>query len=162
MASTLTVNISETVTLDNGNRMDTFNTVSIPNVGQIVRRTDTIVSDFSGSGIELVKFVNSEAEQTAGSFVKSDVKYLRFTHISGSANVSLYLIKTNDESTIFDLEPGKSLMFGNAEFDASQAGDYVVEGYVDPLYYIDLVFYDTIKAKAVSSSVKLEYVIASS
>jgi hypothetical protein len=162
MASTLTVNISETVTLDNGNRMDTFNTVSIPNVGQIVRRTDTIVSDFSGSGIELVKFVNSEAEQTAGSFVKSDVKYLRFTHISGSANVSLYLIKTNDESTIFDLEPGKSLMFGNAEFDASQAGDYVVEGYVDPLYYSDLVFYDTIKAKAVSSSVKLEYVIASS
>lgn len=162
MASTLTVNISETVTLDNGNRMDTFNTVSIPNVGQIVRRTDTIVSDFSGSGIELVKFVNSEAEQTAGSFVKSDVKYLRFTHISGSANVSLYLIKTNDESTIFELEPGKSLMFGNAEFDASQAGDYVVEGYVDPLYYSDLVFYDTIKAKAVSSSVKLEYVIASS
>jgi len=162
MASTLAVSISETITLDNGNKMTTFNAVNITDVGQIVRRIDTVVTDFSGSGIELVKFVNSEAEQTAGSFVKSDVKYLRFTNISGSSNVSLYLIKTNDESTVFDLEPGKTIMFGNAEFDASQVGDYVVEGYVDPLYYSDLVFYDTIKAKAVSSSVKLEYVVASS
>ena len=112
MASTLTVNIIESIILENGNKMETFNTVSIPGVNQIVRRTDTIVTSFSGSGIELVKFVDSEEQQTAGSFVKSDVKYLRFTHISGSSNVALYLVKTNDESTIFELEPGKTIMFG--------------------------------------------------
>ena len=161
MASTLTVNIVESITLENGNKMDTFNTVSIPGVNQIVRRTDTIATSFSGSGIELVKFVDSEEQQTAGSFVKSDVKYLRFTHISGSSNVALYLVKTNDESTIFELEPGKTIMFGNANFDASNTNDYVVEGYVDELYYSDFVFYDTIKAKSLTSSSLLEYVIVS-
>jgi hypothetical protein len=161
MASTLTVNIIESITLENGNKMETFNTVSIPGVNQIVRRTDTIVTSFSGSGIELVKFVDSEEQQTAGSFVKSDVKYLRFTHISGSSNVALYLVKTNDESTIFELEPGKTIMFGNANFDASNTNDYVVDGYVDEFYYSNFVFYDTIKAKSLTSSSLLEYVIAS-
>jgi len=161
MASTLTVNIIESIILENGNRMDTFNTVAIPNVNQIVRRTDTIVSSFSGSGIELVKFVDSEEQQTAGSFVKSDVKYMRFTHISGSSNVALYLVKTNDESTIFELEPGKSIMFGSANFDASNTNDYVVEGYVDEFYYSDFVYFDTIKAKSLASSSLLEYVVAS-
>ena len=162
MASTLTVNIIESIILENGNKMETFNTVSIPGVNQIVRRTDTIVTSFSGSGIELVKFVDSEEQQTAGSFVKSDVKYLRFTHISGSSNVALYLVKTNDESTIFELEPGKTIMFGNANFDASNTNDYVVDGYVDEFYYSNFVFYDTIKAKSLTSSSRLEYVIASS
>jgi hypothetical protein len=162
MASTLTVNIIESIILENGNRMDTFNTVSIPGVNQIVRRTDTIVTSFSGSGIELVKFVDSEEQQTAGSFVKSDVKYLRFTHISGSSNVALYLVKTNDESTVFELEPGKSIMFGNANFDASNTNDYVVDGYVDQFYYSNFVFYDSIKAKSLTSSSRLEYIIASS
>ena len=162
MASTLTVNIIESIILENGNKMETFNTVSIPGVNQIVRRTDTIVTSFSGSGIELVKFVDSEEQQTAGSFVKSDVKYLRFTHISGSSNVALYLVKTNDESTIFELETGKTIMFGNANFDASNTNDYVVDGYVDEFYYSNFVFYDTIKAKSLTSSSRLEYVIASS
>jgi hypothetical protein len=161
MASTLTVNIIESIILENGNKMETFNTVSIPGVNQIVRRTDTIVTSFSGSGIELVKFVDSEEQQTAGSFVKSDVKYLRFTHISGSSNVALYLVKTNDESTIFELEPGKTIMFGNANFDASNTNDYAVDGYVDEFYYSNFVFYDTIKAKSLTSSSLLEYVIAS-
>ena len=161
MASTLTVNIIESIILENGNKMETFNTVSIPGVNQIVRRTDTIVTSFSGSGIELVKFVDSEEQQTAGSFVKSDVKYLRFTHISGSSNVALYLVKTNDESTIFELEPGKTIMFGNANFDASNTNDYVVDGYVDEFYYSNFVFYDTIKAKSLTSSSRLEYVSAS-
>jgi hypothetical protein len=161
MASTLTVNIIESITLENGNKMDTFNTVAISNVNQILRRTDTITTSFSGSGIELVKFVDSEEQQTAGSFVKSDVKYMRFTHISGSSNIALYLVKTNDESTIFELEPGKSIMFGNSTFNASTTNDYPVEGYVDELYYSNFVYYDTIKAKSLVSSSLLEYTIAS-
>jgi len=161
MASTLTVNIIESITLENGNKMDTFNAVAIPNVNQIVRRTDTIATSFSGSGIELVKFVDSEEQQTAGSFVKSDVKYMRFTHISGSSNVALYLVKTNDESTVFELGPGKSIMFGSANFDASNTNDYVVDGYVDELYYSDFVYFDTIKAKSLVSSSLLEYIVAS-
>jgi hypothetical protein len=162
MASTLTVNIAESITLENGNQMNTFNTVSIPNISQIVRRIDTIVATFSGSGIEILKFVDSEAQQTAGSFVKSDVKYLRFTNISPTGSAEIYLISTGNESSIFTLDAGKSLMFGNSEFNATSTNDYVVEGYVDETYYSDFVYYDTIKAKSLaSSSIKLEYVVAS-
>ena len=53
-------------------------------------------------------------------------------------------------------------MFGNANFDASNTNDYVVDGYVDEFYYSNFVFYDTIKAKSLTSSSRLEYVIASS
>jgi hypothetical protein len=86
---------------------------------------------------------------------------MRFTHISGSSNIALYLLKTNDESTIFELEPGKSIMFGNSTFNASTTNDYPVEGYVDELYYSNFVYYDTIKAKSLVSSSLLEYTIAS-
>lgn len=161
MASILTVNIAESITLENGNQMNTFNTVSIPNISQIVRRIDTIATTFSGSGIEILKFVDSEEQQTAGSFVKSDVKYLRFTNISSTGSAEIYLISTGNESSIFTLDAGKSLMFNNSEFSATSTNDYVVENYVDETYYSGFISYDTVKAKAVSSSIKLEYVVAS-
>jgi hypothetical protein len=161
MASTLTVNIAESILLENGNQMNTFNSVSIPGINQVVRRVDTIVSSFSGSGIEILKFVDSEEQQTAGSFVKSDVKYIRFTNISTTGSAEIYLISTGNESSIFSLDPGKSLMFNNSEFNSTSLNDYVVENYVDETYYSDFIFYDTIKAKAVSSSIKLEYLVAS-
>ncbi len=119
MASTLTVNIAESITLENGNQMNTFNTVSIPNISQIIRRIDTIATTFSGSGIEIIKFVDSEEQQTAGSFVKSDVKYLRFTNISSTGSAEIYLISTGNESSIFTLNAGKSLMFDNSEFNST-------------------------------------------
>jgi hypothetical protein len=161
MASTLTVNIAESITLENGNQMNTFNTVSIPNISQIIRRIDTIATTFSGSGIEIIKFVDSEEQQTAGSFVKSDVKYLRFTNISSTGSAEIYLISTGNESSIFTLNAGKSLMFDNSEFNSTSTNDYVVEDYVDETYYSSFIYYDTIKAKALSSSIKLEYVVAS-
>ena len=52
-------------------------------------------------------------------------------------------------------------MFGNVYFNASQNGDYVVEGVWDPDYYSDFVYYDTIKAKAENAAVLLEYFVAS-
>jgi hypothetical protein len=161
MASTLTVNIAESILLENGNQMNTFNSVSIPDINQVVRRVDTIVSSFSGSGIEILKFVDSEEQQTAGSFVKSDVKYIRITNISTTGSAEIYLISTGNESSIFSLDPGKSLMFNNSEFNSTSLNDYVVGNYVDETYYSDFIFYDTIKAKAVSSSIKLEYLVAS-
>jgi hypothetical protein len=122
---------------------------------------DTIVSSFSGSGIEILKFVDSEEQQTAGSFVKSDVKYIRFTNISATGSAEIYLISTGNESSIFSLDPGKSLVFNDSEFNSTSLNDYAVEDYVDETYYSDFIFYDTVKAKAVSSSIKLEYLVAS-
>jgi hypothetical protein len=158
----LQVTIQESIVLPNGNREQLSNTKTISGVNQILRRTDTIATTFIGSGIEILKFVDSEQQQTAGSFVKTDVKYARITNLDPTNYGLIYLINTNEESVIFKLDAGKSLIFGSAEFNASSNQDYVLEGIWDPDYYSSFVYFDTVKAKAVSASIQLEYFVASS
>ena len=158
----LTVTIQENITLPNGNKENLFNSHIISGVNQTLRRIDTIATNFSGSGIQLLKFVDSEEEQVAGSFVKSDVKYIRITNLDSENYVLIYILNISQESVLFKLEAGKSLMFGNADFNASQNGDYVVTGIGDEDYYSSFIYYDTIKAKAEAANVQLEYFVASS
>lgn len=152
--------IDERVILDNGKNQTVSNTVTIDDVGQFTRRVDTIATTFSSSGVEILRFVDSEQEQVAGSFVKGEVRYVRISNLT-ECNVDLYFIKDNEESTIFNLDGEKSLMLGNGKFNASSTSDYVAEGYVDPTYYEDLIGMDTIKAKAYPSASQLEIVVAS-
>ena len=160
--SDLKIIISEQITLPNKNIETSLNTVTISGVNQIVKRVDTISTTFSGSGIEILKFVDSEEQQTAGSFVKDQVKYIRITNLSSTNSAEIYLIFTGNESSIFQLEPKKSLMLGDAELNASSTNKYVVEDYTDEMYYSGFNYYDTIKAKASGSNVQLEYLVASS
>ena len=159
--SDLKIIISEQITLPNKNIETAVNTVTIPGINQIVKRIDTISTAFSGSGIEILKFTDSEEQQTAGSFVKDQVKYIRITNISSTGSAEIYLIADGAESSIFLLDSGKTIMLGNAEFNASSVNDYVVENYVDETYYSDFIYYDTIKAKALGINVQLEYLVAS-
>jgi hypothetical protein len=53
-------------------------------------------------------------------------------------------------------------MFGDAGFNAPDNADYVVDGVWDPTYYSSFVYFDTVKAKAVSASIQMEYFVASS
>ena len=77
-------------------------------------------------------------------------------------SAEIYLIVTGQESTLFNLSPGKSLMFNDADFNASSTQDYMDESFVDEMYYSDFVYIDSIKAKAISGSTQLEYFVASS
>ena len=43
-------------------------------------------------------------------------------------------VGSGDEG-VFRIDPGKSMMFSNAQFDSSNYYDYVVEGYVDIQYF---------------------------
>jgi len=52
-------------------------------------------------------------------------------------------------------------MFGDTEFSPSSNNDYVLEGIWEPDYYSSFVVFDTVKAKAVSASIQLEYFVAS-
>ena len=158
----LTITLQEQIKLPNNNIEKTSNVKVISGVNQTVRRIDTISTTFSGSGVEILKFVDSEPQQTAGSFVKSDVKYIRITNLDSTNKATLYILQTDEESVLFDLEAGKTFMLGNAEFNASQGGNYMVDGYVDETYYSSFTNFDTIKAKAHTSDVQLEYFVASS
>ena len=154
--------IQESITLPNSNEMILTNTKTIDGVNQITRRVDTIYPQFSGSGIEIARFVDSEQQQVAGSFVKNTVKYIRITNLDTAIPCYVYLIQTNVESTVLQLDAGKSLIFSNGLFIASNTADYVDETYADQLYYSDFNSYDVMKAKASGSAVQLEYLIASS
>jgi hypothetical protein len=157
----LYVTITEEITLPNNNKELTNNLVTIPNINQIVRRIDTIPTTFSGSGVEILRFVNSEEEQTGGAFVKSSVKYVRLTNLSKTNSAEIYLIVTGKESTILNLSPGKTIMLNDADINASSVSDYLVEDYVDETYYSAFHSSDSIKAKAISGSIQLEYFVAS-
>ena len=54
----LKVTIQESITLPNKNEEICTNTVTISGVSQTTRRTDTISTTFSGSGVEILKFVD--------------------------------------------------------------------------------------------------------
>ena len=157
----LYVTLTEEITLPNNNVVNTNNFKQISGINQVVRKVDTISTTFSGSGVEVLKFVDSEEQQTAGSFVKTDVKYIRFTNLSTTGSAIIYLIKTDEESTLLNLDSGKTLMLNDAEINASSVADYVAEGYVDEMYYSSFQSIDTIKAKAVGSNIQLEYFVAS-
>ena len=152
--------IDERVVLDNGKTQTTSNNVTIDDVGQFSRRLDTIQTTFSASGIEILRFVESEQQQVAGSFVKDEVRYIRISNLT-ECNVDLYFIKDNTESTVFKLDGEKTFMMGNGQFNASSVNDYVGEGYVDSTYYSDLVGIDSIKAKSHISASQLEIIVAS-
>lgn len=158
----LYVTITEEIVLPNTTREKTNVLKTITDINQIVRRVDTIATTFSGSGIEILRFCNSEEEQTGGAFVKADVKYVRITNLSTTYNTSIYLIANDGtESALLSLDPGKTIMLGNADINTPSEGDYVVDGYVDQAYYSTFNYINSIKAKAISGSTQLEYFVAS-
>ena len=171
----LEVTINESITLPNGNREVATNNVTIAGVNQIVRRVDTISSFWEGTGVEILRFVDNEASQVAGSFVRDTVKYLRFTNLDDTNYLSLYLIQDSPDAQspntgnvgsgdegVFKLDPGKSMMLSNAQFESSNFYEYVVEGYVDIAYYSSFASLYSIKAKANTSDIKIEYLVGSS
>jgi hypothetical protein len=158
----LTVTITEEILLPNKNFEKMSNQKIISGVNQITRRVDTIATSFSGSGIELVRFVDSEQQQTAGSFVRDTVKYVRITNLDTTNKCDIYLIRTSLEEILIPLDAGKSMMLPNAYLDSSTSVDFVSGDYVDLTYLSDISTLDVIKAKANGSNVQLEYVVASS
>lgn len=164
MATSITVTVQESIIHPNGNREVIVNTDSITGINQTLRRIDTISAYNSGSGVEILRFVDSEAEQTAGSFVRDEVKYIRITNLDKTNFVQIFIIEEdgyNGESTSFKIHPGKTMIFSNAEFDSSEAGDYVLENVWDTDYYSIYSKMSVIKAKADTNSVQIEYFVAS-
>jgi hypothetical protein len=160
--SDLTVTIKETITLPNGNPQISENVKKIQGVNQISRRIDTIATSFEGTGIEVLRFVDNENKQTAGSFVKGTVKYIRFTNLDSTNFCSIYLIDSDVGFTRLKLDAGKTIMFSNEDFVASSTSDYFPADYVDSTYFTNFDSLDVIKAKADTADIQLEYLVASS
>ena len=152
----LDVTIQESIILPNYNLQQSYNTFTVCGINNYVTRTEVIDYQWSGSGIGIIEFVNSKSEQTPGSFVNADVKYIRITNFPTSETfASIHCIKDNTESVTFKVDPGKSLILSNDDFEipstTTSSFSYMTE----------------IKAMAGSGdltytgSIRIEYVVAS-
>lgn len=131
-------------------------------IEQVLRRTDVITNEQFDSGIELITIVDDESRQTAGSFVKDSIKYMRFTN-TGLNTIELAFQKNNiDQGVLFTLEAGQNIIFGSDQFASSDMGHIVDSTYVDFTYFSEKGSFDSIKARSLQNTSKLEYIIASS
>lgn len=153
----LDITIQESIILPNYNVQNSYNTFTVCGINNYVTRTEVIDYMWDNQGIGIISFVNSKSESTPGSFVNSDVKYIRITNFPTSDKfASIYCIKDNAESVTFKVEPGKSIILSNDAFDipfeTTASFSYMTE----------------IKAMAgdgsdpdYSGSIQIEYVVAS-
>lgn len=143
MASTivnasLSVAITESVTL-NGKSYGNINNLSIPNINEVDQRILTIPTSL----IEVVKYGTAAG---AGTFVRTDVKYLRITNKDDTNYVRIKVSNGSDQFWV-KLEAGKSFELHNGLIETANTFNA----------WADI---DTIEAIADTAAVDIEYFIA--
>jgi hypothetical protein len=108
--ATLSVAITESVSL-NGKTYGNINNLSIANINEVDERIMTIPT----SEVGVVTFGTAAG---AGSFVRSNVKYLRITNKDDTNFISLHLTSATDDAWV-KLEAGKSFMLGNGDLETA-------------------------------------------
>ena len=114
--ATLTVDTTESVTL-NGKVYGNSNTLTIANINEVDQRIVEVTTTLA----TLIAFGTASA---AGTFIRTDVKYLRITNKDDTNFVMLKLIPSSDTPVWVKLEAGKSFelhypyLENNATFSA--------------------------------------------
>lgn len=110
--ATLSVTITEAVTL-NGKSYGSINNLSIPNVNEVDGRIMTIPT----SEVGVVTF---GAAAGAGTFVRSNVKYLRITNKDDTNFISLHITSATDDAW-FKIEAGQSRIITNGDLETASS-----------------------------------------
>ena len=112
--SDLTVSISESITLNGYTRSGT-NTLTISNVAEV----DNRIINVGTSEVDILGFGSANGQ---GSFVRTDVKYIRITNLDDTNYVTLGVSKTGADTFFIKLEAGKSFMLGNDDLEIDASG----------------------------------------
>lgn len=110
--ATLAVTITEAVTL-NGKSYGNINNLSVANVNEVDERIMTIPT----SEVGVVTF---GAAAGAGTFVRSNVKYLRITNKDDTNFISLHITSATDDVWL-KVEAGKSFILGNGDLETASS-----------------------------------------
>ena len=146
-SATMTVTITEKINL-NGKDQGSKNTLSITGISEISSRIVTATTD----KLELLSFGK-------GSFVKANVRYMRFTNLDDTNHLNLFFTNESDDEFAVKLDKGQSFIYN---------GD-LVGGTVDTMdannaaaassgQLADLV---KVSVQTDSDSCDLEYIVAS-
>ncbi len=138
----LTVTITESVTLGGSDR-GSSNTLTIADVTEV----DNRIVNVGTSETDIIGFGSANGQ---GSFVRTDVKYIRLTNLDDTNYITLGMSKTGADTFYIKLEAGKSIMFGNDDLEIDASGG-ASSAFVEA---------DNISAKANGSACDLEYFVA--
>ena len=140
-ASTMTVTISESITLNEKNQGGT-NTLSIPSVGEVSKRIMTCLT----SEVTLVSFAAAVAP---GTFIDADVRYVRITNLDDTNYVTLNVEGEGATDFSIRLDAGASYIMAGTFVDHIDISGATLENVTG------------IKGTANSAVCDLEVVIAS-
>ena len=102
-ASTMTVTISESITL-NGKNQGGTQTLSIPSIATVSRR----IIDVPASEVEILAMSTAVA---AGTFIESDVLYIRITNLDDTNHVTLLFKNENNNEFAVKLDKGQTFIY---------------------------------------------------
>ena len=102
-ASTMTVTISESITL-NGQNQGGTNTLSIPSIATVSKR----IIDVPTSEVEILAMSTAVA---SGTFIESDVLYIRITNLDDTNHVGLIFKNENNDEFGVKLDKGQSFIY---------------------------------------------------
>ena len=102
-ASTMTVTISESITL-NGKNQGGTQTLSIPSIATVSRR----IIDVPASEVEVLAMSTAVA---AGTFIESDVLYIRITNLDDTNHVTLLFKNEDNNEYAVKLDKGQTFIY---------------------------------------------------
>ena len=108
-AAAMTVKITESISL-NGKDQGAINSFTIPSVATISKR----IIDVPASEVEIIAMSSSAV--SSGTFIESDVKYIRITNLDDTNHVTLLFKNENDNEFAVKLDKGQSFIY-NGDLD---------------------------------------------
>jgi len=103
-ASTMTVTISESITL-NGKNQGGTQTLSIPSINEVLNHIVACTTDKN----EVLGFIASGTAK--GSFLEANVRYMRFTNLDDANHVVLFFTNESDDEVAIKLDYGQSFIW---------------------------------------------------
>ena len=113
--ATLTVSIQEEITL-NGTKQGASINAKFGKIKQVDERIFTVPTSSETA------ILNLSSSASAGTYVTSKVRYIRFTNLDDTNFVRLTFVSGSKNRFDTKLEAGRSMIFSNASISGSAAG----------------------------------------
>lgn len=138
----LTISITESWTAAGSDRGSTH-TQTVSDVTEYTNR----ILDIGTTETDIVGFGSANGQ---GSYVRTDVAYMRFSNLDDTNYITIGVQKTGADTAYFKLEAGQSFIVNNDDLEVDAAGG-ASSAFVEA---------DNISAKANGSAVNMEFSIA--
>jgi hypothetical protein len=140
--ATLTITHTESILLGGSDRGSTH-TQTVASVAEYTNR----IVNIGTAETDIVGFGSANGQ---GSYVRTDVKYMRFSNLDDTNYITIGVSKTGADTAYFKLEAGQTFIVNNDELEIDASGG-ASSAFVEA---------DNISAKANGAGVDIEFAIA--